>query len=344
MKALRVQRHGRPTQALSVEDIPVPEPGPGQVLIRVQAGCLNWNDIDGCYGRHRTVPVPLPYTLGMDVCGVVESAGAGGEAWIGKRVVAITIQATGGLAEFALANLDGVFDAPPELDAAEATSFLLPFHTTHLALHRRARLQAGETLVVHSAASGLGSAALQLGVAAGARVIAVAGGPDKLAFCRDLGANETIDHQSEDFAERVFELTDGRGADVVCDLAGGDFTEPSWRCTAREGRYLLAGFADDPQNGLAERCLRPAATGNFSVVGVMLAWVSELPLAIRKLGINPFPRAVADEVHSDLLTLLADKRIRPTLERRVSLEEAAAALEDHEHRKTRGRTAVVISS
>ena len=344
MKALQVVKYGRPSEALVRNDIPLPEPGPGLVRIRVRAASLNFNDIDGCYGRHRTVKPPLPCTPGMDVCGEVDAAGEGAEHWIGRRVVAVTLMALGGYAEYALAMKDAVFEAPESLDDAEATSFLLPFHTTRLALHRRAQLRAGETLLVHSGASGLGSAAIQLGVAAGARVFATAGGPDKAEYCSQLGAEVAIDHRSEDFAERVFELTDGVGADVVCDLAGGDFTEPSWRCTAREGRYLLVGFADDPENGMTGRALRPAAQGNFSIVGVMCAWIDNMPLVIRKTGLNPFPRAVADEVHGDLMRLLSDKQIHPTLERRVSLDEAPAALEAHEARATVGRTAIVFNS
>ena len=123
------------------------------------------------------MPTPPPFTLGMDVCGVVDAAGEGAEAWLGKRVVAITKTALGGIAEYAIAPAVSVFDAPEQLDDAEGAAFVLPFQTSHLALFRRGRLAAGETLVVHSAASGLGTAGIQLGKAAGARVIAVAGGP-----------------------------------------------------------------------------------------------------------------------------------------------------------------------
>lgn len=344
MRALQVVRYGSPTQALEIRDGDVPEPGPGQVRVRVAAGSLNWNDIDRCYGRHTSVKAPLPFTLGMDVCGEVDAAGAGAERWIGKRVAAITLTAMGGLADYALAPMDSVFDAPPALDDAEATSFLLPFHTTHLALHRRARLAAGETLLVHSGASGLGSAAIQLGAAAGARVIATAGGEEKTRYCLALGAEVAIDHREEDFVERVFQETGERGADVVCDLAGGSFVERSWTCIAREGRYLAVGFADDPENGLTGRSLRKVAQANFSVVGVMVAYVDTVPLALRKFGFNPFPRAVAEETHAALLRLLEEKRIQPIVQRRVPLADAAAALEEHEARRTRGRTAILLGS
>ena len=132
------------------------------------------------------------------------------------------------------------------------------------------------------------------------------------------------------------------GADVICDLAGGDFVEKSWRCIAREGRYLCVGFADDPENGFTGRPLRPTCAGNFSIVGVMLAWMGNLPPAVRRMGLNPFGRDVAEEVHADLLRLVAEKRIRPVIGRRLSLEEAGAALDDHEARRTLGRSVVLV--
>jgi NADPH2:quinone reductase len=342
MRALQVRRNGPPAEVCEVVDVPVPEPGPGQLRVRVAAGSLNWNDIDRCYGRTTTIPMKPPFTLGMDVCGVVDAAGAGGEAWVGRRVVAITQLAQGGLADYALAPLGSVFDAPTGLDDGSAASFLLPFHTAHLALFRRGRLEAGETLLVHAGASGLGTAAIQLGVARGARVLATAGGPAKAKLCSELGAELAIDHTREDFATVVLDHTRDVGAHVVCDLAGGDFVEKSWRCVAREGRYLCVGFADDPQNGFSGRPLRPTCPGNFSIVGVMLAYIDGLPPAIRRMGMNPFGRAVGEEVHADLLRLLAEKKIRPVVGRRVSLEEAGRALRDHEERRTSGRTVVVL--
>jgi NADPH2:quinone reductase len=343
MRALRVPRNGAPGEVCEVQDIPVPEPGPGQVRVRVAAASLNFNDVDRCHGRTTSIPMKPPFTLGMDVCGVVDAAGAGAERWIGRRVVAITQMAQGGLAEYALASADATFDAPPGLDDAESTSFLLPFHTMHLALFRRAKLQAGETLLVHSGASGLGSAAIQLGVARGARVLATAGGPEKVKLCTELGAELAIDHTQEDFASAVLDHTGDVGAHVVCDLNGGSFVEKSWKCVAREGRYLCAGFADDPQNGFTGRPLRPTCPGNFSIVGVILAYVENLPSPIRRMGMNPFGRAVGEEVHADLLRLLAEKKIRPVVGRRIALEEVGRALDDHEHRRTKGRTVVIVS-
>jgi NADPH2:quinone reductase len=342
MRALQVSRNGRPTEALEIVDVEAPEPGPGQVRVAVSAGSLNFNDLDRCYGRVTTIPMPPPFVLGMDVCGVVDAAGEGAESWIGRRVAAITQMAKGGLAEYALAPLDSVFDAPPELDDAEAAGFVIPYHTAHLALFERAALQAGEGLLVISGASGLGTAAIQLGRARGARVFATAGGPEKVALCRELGAELAVDHRETSFADAVLDHTDDVGAEVVCDLAGGSFMTDAWRAVARGGRYLAVGFADDPDNGTGGTPLRPTCIGNFSIVGVLGAYMSNVPPALRRTGFNPFDRSVAEAVHADLMQLVAKGDVRPHIGRRVSMEEAAEALEAHEQRRTLGRTVVMV--
>jgi NADPH2:quinone reductase len=342
MRALQIVRHGPPVEALEVVEIERPEPGPGVVRIRVAAACFNSSDVHACYGRQRSVNRPLPVTLGMDACGVVDAAGEGAETWIGQRVVAVTLQAIGGIAEYALAQAGGVYEAPAGLDDAEAAAFLLTFHTAHVALFRRGRLEKGETLLVHGGAGSVGSAAIQLGRVAGARVIATAGGEAKAKRCRELGADVVIDHTEDDFVERVYKETDGVGVDIACDLVGGDITESTWRCVRREGRYVMAGFAGDVDNGFAGRPLRPIATGNIDVIGVLASFIDGLPVAIRKAGFNPFPRALGDEVHAELLRWLAEERIRPFVGQRVSLDQAAAALSRQEARETLGRTVVEI--
>jgi NADPH2:quinone reductase len=342
MRALRVVRNGRPSEALEIEDIDVPEPGPGQVRIEVSAASLNFNDIDRCYGRVTTIPMPPPFTLGMDVCGVVDAAGEGAEAWVGRRVAAITQMAQGGLAEHAIAPMVSVFDAPESLDDAEAAAFLIPYHTIHLALFERGGLQAGETLLVHAGASGLGTAAIQLARAKGARVFTTSGGAAKAKLCSELGAELAVDHLEQEFATTILDHTDDVGADVICDLVGGRFVADSWRCIARGGRYLVVGFADDPHNGTSGQPLRPTCTGNFSIVGVIGAYMPALPSAIRRTGFNPFGRDVADAVHADLLELVASGAIRPVVGRRIGLAEAGEALEEHEARRTQGRTVVVM--
>jgi NADPH2:quinone reductase len=284
--------------------------------------------------------IPPPFTLGMDVCGVVDAAGDGATEWIGRRVVAITTMALGGIAEYALAPVHGVFDAPIELDDSAAAAFTLPFHVSHLALHKRARLAAGETLMVVGGASGVGTAAIQLGIAAGADVIAVAGG-DKGSVCSQLGASLVIDPATGDMFDRVMNHTDGRGAEVVFDVVGGDLVETTWTCVAREGRYLPVGFNDDVQSGMTGRPLRKVSTGNFSVVGVLLSY-NEVPLQVRRAGLNPFPSSVGAEVHAGLCDLVTRGAIRPVVGRRITIDEVGAALEEHEQRRTTGRTVVEL--
>jgi NADPH2:quinone reductase len=337
---VRVVRHGDPFEALEVQDVPEPEPGPGEVRIAVSAASLNFGDIARCRGTVASVMGQVPFTLGMDVCGVVDRAGDGAAEWLGRRVVAMTKQSLGGMAEHAIAPVTGTFDAPPDLDDVTAAAFTLPFHVGYLALHRRAMLAAGETLLVVGGASAVGTAVIQLGVAAGANVIAIAGGPEKCRLCTELGAT-AIDHTSADLFDEVNARTGGHGADVAVDLVGGEQTEVIWTCLAREGRYLPVGFNDDPQSGLTGRPLRKVSMGNISVLGVILGY-GELPVEFRRFGLNMFPAEVGRQVHDALLDLLAGGTVRPVVGRQIAMEDVAAALADHEQRRTAGRTVVAI--
>jgi NADPH:quinone reductase len=336
-----VVRHGAPSEALELVDLPAPDAGPGEVRIAVSAASVNFGDIARCRGTVASVMGQVPFTLGMDVCGVVDATGEGAERWLGQRVVAMTNQSFGGMAESALAAQTGVFAAPEQLDDVEAAAFTIPFHTGYLALHTRAKLQSGETLLVVGGAGAVGTAVIQLGIAAGARVIALAGGGDKGRVCEELGAS-AVDYTNDDVFDRVMELTDGVGAEVACDLVGGDRTETIWTCVAREGRYLPVGFNDDPESGNTGRPLRKVAMGNFSVLGVMLGYTS-MPIDFRRFGINTFPPETGVEVHAALCDLVTSGAIRPVVGRRVSLAQVAAALDDHEHRRTTGRTVVDLS-
>ncbi|HWE55326.1 MAG TPA: zinc-binding dehydrogenase, partial [Acidimicrobiales bacterium] len=333
MKAVRVVQHGRPVDAVDVQEIDQPEPGPGTVRVRVAAGSINYGDIARAYGRLASIMAAPPFTLGMDCCGVVDAAGEGGEEWVGRRVVAITQMAQGGLAEYAIAPTAAVFDAPEALDDAEAAAFLLPFHTTYLALHHRARVQAGETVLVTAGASALGTSAIQLAAAAGARVIAVAGGPEKTALCRELGADVTVDHTAgTDLFEAVMDATDERGAEVVVDLVGGDGTEKLWTCVAYDGRFVPVGFNDDLESGMTGRPLRKVSMGNFSVVGVLLSYAPPSRL-MRQFGVVTNPPEVGAAVHASLCRLIDRGAIRPYVGRRIGPDDVAAALADHEARR-----------
>ena len=341
MKAVRVVKHGDPAEALEVQDVPIPEPGPGEVRIAVSAASVNFGDIARCRGTVASVMGQIPFTLGMDVCGVVDAAGEGATEWVGRRVVAMTNQSLGGMAEFAVAPVTGTFDAPTDLDDVSAAAFTLPFHVGYLALHRRAKLLAGETLLVVGGASAVGTAVIQLGVAAGADVIAVAGGAEKGRLCEELGAS-FIDHTSAELFDEVIARTDKRGADVAVDLIGGEGTETVWTCMAREGRYLPVGFNDDPQSGLTGRPLRKVSMGNISVLGVILGY-GELPVDFRRFGLNMFPAEVGREVHAALLELVSAQSIRPVVGRTITMDQVAEALDDHEQRRTTGRTVVAVT-
>ncbi|HEY7135659.1 MAG TPA: NADPH:quinone oxidoreductase family protein [Acidimicrobiia bacterium] len=344
MKVWQVHEYGPPGEALRLDDVDVPEPGAGQLRVAVRAAALNLNDADMCRGIYPTIAPPLPFALGMEVTGTVDATGPGLDGWLGRRVVAVPVGGHGGYAEQVLTPVAMTFDAPSALDDEHAAAFMVAFHTAHLALHRRARLQPGETLLVHSAAGGVGSAALQLGVVAGARVLATAGGPAKVARCRELGAELAIDYHTDDFAARVLDATDGRGADVICDLVGGEVALRSFACIAREGRYLAAGFSGGQALGEAGLPPRAVAKGNFSIVGVMMSWNDAPTAAARAAGFLPFSREVGEEIHRDLVRLLDAGRIRPQVGAVVRFDTLPDALEALEAGRTIGKTVVRVTS
>lgn len=341
MRAWQVVRHGAPSVALELRDLADPEPGPREVLVRASASVLNFNEVDGCRGRYLTVDPPLPYTLGMELVGTVEATGPGAEAWAGRRVVATATGAFGAHADLVVAPMDMVFDAPPSLDDARAAAFLFPFHLAWLGLFTRGRLTTGRTVLIQAAAGGVGSAAVQLAVAAGARVIAVAGGPEKAARCRDLGATVVVDHTAEDFVAVVARETDGRGVDLVFDGVGADVADRSLRCVAYDGTYMTVGFAGGIE---AEEVPwvtpRQLCFGNLSVGGVMLSYTSFPDAARAASGFNIAPRSIGDEIHAELLGLLDEGRIAPVVSEVVAFEELPRALDAMEQRRTIGRVVV----
>lgn len=337
MKAWRVVRNGKPSEALELLEVERPEPGPGQVRARVAATACNFNEVDGCHGRYKTVDPPLPYTLGMEAVGVVDAVGEGAEAWLGRRVMLTGVGATGAHAEWVIGDQDMVFDCPETLDDAQGAAFYFPFHVAWVSLIERGRLQSGETVLVHAGAGGVGSAAIQLARAHGARVIATAGSPEKLAFCRELGAEVAIDYRAGDFFEAVAEATEGRGVDVACDLVGGDVTQQTMRCMAYGGRLMLTGFSGgieaEDEGGLLPR---PIIFGNFSVAGVLMTYGD--PDRYGLVGLHMVPRAHGEAAHEALLALYAEGRIRPIVGRRAPFEDLPTELERMERRETMGRT------
>ena len=342
MKAWRAHRHGAPGDVLTLDDVDEPSPGAGELKIRVTSVTLNFNDLDGIHGRYKTVPRPVPYIPGMEVLGVVEECGPGADAWLAKRVVAIPSGAFGGYAEYVVAPAAMAFEMPPEMPEPQAAAIFMPFHLAWLALYERARIQPGETLLVHAGAGGVGSAAIQLGVHAGARVFATAGTAEKTDLCLDLGAELAINYRDADFAEAVLEATAGRGVDVAFDAVSGDVTLRTFRCMAFNGRHILAGFASGIEQEDEGLVPRPVLFGNFSLVGVCHAYVDDPVVFKRLTGFNFPAHHDGDRLHSELLALFAAGRLRAVVGQHVPFLELPAALDAMEQRRTVGRTVVAL--
>jgi len=267
VRAWRVTRHGEPREALAWMEVPTPDPGPGLLRVRVSAAALGLPDVLLCRGRYPLGP-PLPFTPGQELVGVVTASGPGAEARVGERVMAVSgfFLGHGAFAEESLALDDFAFPVSERMTDAEAAGFVIPHHTAYVGLVRRAALREGETLLVLGGAGGTGAAAIQLGRALGARVLATASGPQKAAFCLGLGAEVAIDYRREDIAARVRDLTDGRGAEVVYDPVGGDAFDAATRCIAHEGRLLVVGFASGRWGAPESAHL---VTHGYSLLGVM---------------------------------------------------------------------------
>ncbi|CAN5119728.1 NADPH:quinone oxidoreductase family protein [soil metagenome] len=324
MKAWRAHQLGKPGDVLRFDDVPEPKPGSDQLLVRVRAAAVNFPDVLMCQGRYQERP-PLPFTPGIELTGEVLSAPDGSPFQPGDDVLGGT-PGVGGFAEYAVMNTADAFAVPEGMPAEEAASLYVTYQTGHVGLHRRAGLRAGETLLVHAGAGGVGSAAIQLGKAAGASVIATAGGPEKVAVCRELGADLAIDYTGEDFVAVVKEHTGGRGADVVYDPVGGDVFDASRRCLAFEGRLLVVGFTS---GRIPDAPAAHALVKNYSVVG--LHW---------GLYRTKEP-ALIQQTHTALMSLYAGGAIKPLVSARFPLAEAPAALSALASRRTTGKVVLI---
>jgi NADPH:quinone reductase len=323
VKALRVHELGEPEQVMVLEERPEPEVRPGDVRLRVHAAALNFPDVLMCRGEYQVKP-PVPFTPGAEVAGVVEALGEGVDNFrVGDRVLAIPNFGNGGFTESTTASAaGGVFAIPDAMPFGAAAALHVVYQTGHLALHRRARIQPGETLLVHAGAGGVGTAAIQLGLAAGARVVATAGGADKVNVCRKLGAHLALDYREQDFVDAVKEFTDGRGADVIYDPVGGDTYDRSTKCIAFEGRILIIGFTS---GRFAEARTNHVLIKNYSVVGVHWALYNVMdPERIRA-------------THDELVRLFEAGAIDPLISERVALADVPAALSRLGSRGTHGK-------
>jgi len=322
VRALRVHQHGEPSAALTVDDVPAPTPGRGQVAVRVGAATLGLPDVLLGRGRYQLRP-PLPFTPGLEAAGVIVAVGPDGDPdRVGTRVVGVPTLPDGALAEVTILPADGAYPVPDAVGDVPAAATHISHTTAHLGLHRRAGLQPGQTLLVHAGAGGTGSAAIQLGVLAGARVLATAGSDERVAVCRELGAAVGIDAHG-DVAEAVRAATDGRGADVIFDPVGGDAFRASQRCVAPEGKILLVGFAGGEVHDIAAHRV---LLGNYSVLGLYVGAYS-----------HGEANAVRRAVHDELMGLLAHGTLRPLVSREVGLEDVPAALEALRDRQVIGR-------
>ncbi|MCI0347053.1 MAG: NADPH:quinone oxidoreductase family protein, partial [Chloroflexi bacterium] len=240
MKAVLCRRYG-PPESLVVEDVPSPRPSPGSVVVSVKAAGVNFPDVLIIQNKYQFKP-PLPFSPGCELAGVVTEVGEGVDrVRPGDAVMAYTTY--GAFAEEATVDAARLLPIPEGMDFASASAFPVTYGTADHALHDRGGLRTGETLLVLGAAGGIGVAAIEIGKALGARVIACASSEDKLAVCREHGADATINYAATDLREQVKQLTGGAGVDVVCDPVGGPYTEPALRSTAWRGRLLVVGFA-----------------------------------------------------------------------------------------------------
>ena len=311
-------------EALRWQALPTPEPAAGQVRIAIRAASLNFPDLLMVRNKYQFKP-PLPFVPGTEYAGTVEAVGSG----VTRFKAGDTVAAYGGLGGFAThACVDAglVMPLPAGFDVDDASAFICTYGTTHHALLDRAQLQAGETVLVLGAAGGVGTAAIQIAKLAGARVIAAASSDDKCAFCKGLGADETINYAATPIRDALKALTGGKGPDVVYDPVGGDLAEPVFRSIAWRGRYLVIGFA---QGSIPALPLNLALLKGASLVGVF--WGE---FARREPERNA--RALAE-----LAGWYAEGRIKPAIDCRLPMPELPQAFARMGSREVRGKVVMV---
>jgi NADPH2:quinone reductase len=322
MRAIVVDRWMEP-QELAVREIAEPAVQSGTLKVAVEAAGCNFFDILMARGQYQVKP-PFPFIPGGELSGTVVEVGSGvGDFAVGERILAPV--PTGAYAERAVVPAAGAWRLPPAMSFEEGAAFPIVYPTSYAALVFRARIQPGETLLVHAAAGGVGLAAVQIGKALGARVIATAGGADKLAVVRQAGADELIDYQKEDFVDRVQALTGGRGADVIYDSVGGDVFDRSLKCIAWNGRLLVIGFAG---GRIPEVKANRILLKNISVVGLHWgAYARHEPARV-------------PETFGALFQMYAESRIKPVIFARYPLERVGDALTALGGRQTYGKVVV----
>ncbi len=312
---------------LEWKDWSVPDPEPGQAVVAIGAASLNFPDLLIVQGKYQFKPPP-PFVPGSEFAGVVERVGSGVTSIAPGDLVA-SLAGIGGFATHATVAADRLVKLPPEFPVTEAAAFTLTYGTSHHALIDRAALRAGETVLILGAAGGVGTSAIQIAKAVGARVIAAAGTAAKAAFCRSLGADETIDYGGGNLRDEIKRLTGGAGPDVIYDPVGGDLTEPAFRSIGWRGRYLVIGFA---QGGIPSLPLNLTLLKGASIVGVF--W-------------GDFARrepAASAAAYTELTRWYAEGRVKPVIDRVVPMDQLPQAYARMSSRQVLGKLVLANDS
>ncbi len=310
--------------AMRFKDLPTPQPGPGEVLVAVRAASLNFPDLLIVEGKYQFKPA-LPFVPGAEYAGVVEAVGEGVQHLkVGQAVAAIA--GTGGFATHACVDAQRVLPLPPGFDLEDAAAFAFTYGTSHHALMDRAALKAGETVLVLGAAGGVGTAAVQIAKAAGARVIAAASTDEKCALLTRMGADATLNYSTQDVRATLKALTNGKGPDVVYDPVGGELAEPVFRSIAWRGRYLVVGFA---MGGIPALPWNLALLKGASVVGVF--WGD---------FVKREPQASAAALQQ-LALWYAQGKIKPVIDQRLPMDQLPAAYTRMGSRQVQGKLLLV---
>ena len=310
--------------ALKWRELPTPEPGPGEVRVAIQAASLNFPDSLTIVGKYQFKP-ELPFVPGSEFAGRVDAVGAGVTHLKPGDPVA-GLASSGGFASHACIPAARVLPLPPDVDLVDAAAFAFTYGTSQHALLDRGALKAGETVLVLGAAGGVGTAAVQIAKAAGARVIAAASSDDKCAFLTQLGADATINYTSTPLRDALKTLTDGKGPDVVYDPVGGDLAEPAFRAIAWRGRYLVVGFAG---GGIPALPFNLALLKGAAVVGVFWGEFTRRE-----------PKAFAADM-AQLLQWYREGRVKPVIDRRLPMRELPAAYARMASRQVQGKVVLV---
>ncbi|KRF24426.1 NADPH:quinone oxidoreductase family protein [Phycicoccus sp. Soil803] len=311
MRAWQVAALGEPDDVMGAVEAPLPEVGPGHLRVRVLATALNFPDVLMVRGHYQVRP-DLPFTPGVEVCGEVLELGDGVAGFaVGDRVVGTTAVPHGGLAQECLMPATGTFAAPVSLTDAEASALTIGYQTAYVGLVRRAALEAGETLLVHAAAGGVGTAAVQVGKALGARVVAVVGSAAKADVARSAGADVVLDRSAGDLVAALKDALGHSGADVVFDPVGGAAYDASTKVVAFEGRIVVVGFTS---GSIPAPALNHALVKNYSILG--LHW----GLYLQR------DHAVAAAAHDQLVAWADAGLVRPVVSQQVPFDEAPGAL------------------